>query len=322
MLESAGRKLQQARIARKLGIEDVAEKTKIRPDRIIDLEADEYSNFPNLTYAKSFLAKYARFLGVDIQEDLDKFQVSQGISMGDYQYLRSLPVQDHAHEPRRLRRIAPKGFRVPPLVVGILVFIVLVGVPLFSYLSLNIPRVAGTDGVSMTGNRGQPGVITAKTAIPTPSDTDSLESLAGRSQFGESAAVASPTPSQEENVKADASPAPANLQTRIEEGIEVRRALPAGAPQSANQADTPGRTSLSTLPEMKLEVRALKRTYVKVTKDEEDTQPVFEGFAAPDSRPIVVEGKRFWVHVRDKGAVEVRKDGQLVLGNSDDIVID
>ena len=83
MAESVGRKLQQARLARKLGIEDVAEQTKIRPDRIIDLEADEYSHFPNLTYAKSFLAKYASFLGRDIQEELDKFQISPTISMGD-----------------------------------------------------------------------------------------------------------------------------------------------------------------------------------------------------------------------------------------------
>ena len=63
---------EESRLARKLGIEDVAEQTKIRPDRIIDLEADEYSHFPNLTYAKSFLAKYASFLGRDIQEELDK----------------------------------------------------------------------------------------------------------------------------------------------------------------------------------------------------------------------------------------------------------
>ena len=57
-------------------------------------------------------------------------------------------------------------------------------------------------------------------------------------------------------------------------------------------------------------------------EDTEGTQPVFEGIAAPDGRPIVVEGKRFWVHAVDKGAVEVREDGQLVPGNSGDIVID
>src|ERR1700746_941922 len=155
MVESVGRKLQQARLAQKLEIEEVAERTKIRPDRIIDLEADEYGHFPNLTYAKSFLAKYAKFLGLDIQEELDKFQISHAISMGDYQYLKSISAQDQAQEPRRPRRIAPKGFRVPPLVVGVLVLIVLVGVPVLSYLALNIPRVAGPNIESGGGNNDQ-----------------------------------------------------------------------------------------------------------------------------------------------------------------------
>src|ERR1700733_3779447 len=145
MAETVGKKLQQARLSRKLEIEDVAERTKIRPDRIIDLEADEYSHFPNLTYAKSFLAKYARFLGLDIQEELDRFQISSAISMGDYQYLSSFSAQNHGTQPRWTQRIQPKGFRVPPAVVMVLVLIVLVGVPVFSYLALNIPRVAGTN---------------------------------------------------------------------------------------------------------------------------------------------------------------------------------
>ena len=113
MAESVGRKLQQARLARKLGIEDVAEQTKIRPDRIIDLEADEYSHFPNLTYAKSFLAKYASFLGRDIQEELDKFQISPTISMGDYQYLSSITAHNQGQQPRWKQRIQPKGFECP-----------------------------------------------------------------------------------------------------------------------------------------------------------------------------------------------------------------
>src|ERR1700761_2215978 len=150
MVESVGRKLQQARLAKKLDIEDVAERTKIRPDRIIDLEADEYSHFPNLTYAKSFLAKYARFLELDIQNELDKFQISPAISMGDYQYLSSFSAQDHAAHPRWTQRIQPKGFRVPPAVVIVLVLVVLVGVPVFSYLAINIRRVVGTNFADTT----------------------------------------------------------------------------------------------------------------------------------------------------------------------------
>jgi cytoskeletal protein RodZ len=308
-VESVGRKLQQARLARKLEIEDVAEKTKIRPDRIIDLEADEYAHFPNLTYAKSFLAKYARFLGLDIQEELDRFQISHAISMGDYQYLKSIPAPDHAQELRKPRRITPKGFRVPPIVVGALVLIVLVGVPVLSYLALNIPRVGGPNIVSSTGNSDQAGVESTGSKALAVSDAGSLKSQARISPSENSVPRASPAASQQESVKAEATPTPAEIQARVGDGVEVRKALPVDAQPPAVQA------------EKKLEVRVLKRTYVKVTKDEADTQPVFDGFAGPDSRPIVVEGKRFWVHVQDKGAVEVRKDGQLVLGNSDDIVI-
>src|SRR5208282_2049164 len=217
MVESVGRKLQQARLARKLEIEDVAERTKIRPDRIIDLEADEYSHFPNLTYAKSFLAKYASFLGLDIQEELDKFQISPTISMGDYQYLTSISAHNHGQQPRWTQRIQPKGFRVPPTVV-VLVLIVLVGVPVFSYLALNIRRVAGTNFAGTTDKANQAAVAPAKT-VGTASDSDSVKSLAAQSPSEESAAVASPSARQQE-VKADATAA------RIEDGIEVRRALP------------------------------------------------------------------------------------------------
>ncbi len=315
MVESVGRRLQQARIARKLEIDDIVELTKIRPDRIIDLEADEYSHFPNLTYAKSFLAKYARFLGLDIQEELDRFHISSAISMGDYQYLNSLPAQNQGHQPRWTQRIQPKGFRVPPPVVVVLLLIVLVGVPVFSYLALNIPRVAGTNLEGTTTKAKRPAVESAKSVGTAPLSSDSLQSLAVQSP-SESAVAASPSASPQQDVRVEAPPA------RIEGGIEVRRALPAGASQTATPVDASTRTNLSTLPEKKLEVRVIRRTYVKVTKDQEGAQPVFEGMAAPDGRPIVVEGKRFWVHALDKGAVEVREDGQLVPVNSGDIVID
>jgi cytoskeletal protein RodZ len=311
MAESVGRKLQQARLARKLELEDVAERTKIRPDRLIDLEADEYSHFPNLTYAKSFLAKYARFLGLDIQQELDDFQISPAISMGDYQYLSSMPSHN-AQQARWTQRIQPKGFRVHPAVVVVLVLIVLVGVPVISYLALNIPRVAGTNFSPANESTSQAAVASS----PVPSAADATQALPAQSpSAGNPAAASSPT-SQPLDLKADTTPA------RNEDRMEVRRAQAIGTPVSGTPVETPVRTGLATLPEKKLEVRVIKRTYVKVTKDEEGTQPVFDGFAGPDSRPIVVQGKRFWVHVLDKGAVEVREDGQLVPGNSGDIVID
>ena len=313
MAESVGRRLQQARLARKLEIEDVAETTKIRPERIIDLEADEYTLFPNLTYAKSFLAKYAKFLEINIQEELDRFQVERAISLNAYQYLTSQP------QPTRssgARRITPKGFRVPPVVVGILLLVVLVGVPLFSYLALNVPRVVG---VGFAGAKN--GEIERPKNAPEKAGLDQkpldLPSESGVSTSDANPAMASQNQKQDDEAKEGLAPASSSIQGHLEEGVEVRRALPVDSPA----ADAQVRTVAPTLPDKKLEVRILKRTYVKVTKDQEGAQPVFEGFAGPDSRPIVVAGKRFWVHVLDKGAVEVRKDGQVVPSDSGDIVI-
>jgi cytoskeletal protein RodZ len=317
MAESVGRKLQQARLARKLEIEDVAETTKIRPERIIDLEADEYSLFPNLTYAKSFLAKYANFLGVNIQNELDNFQVERTISIHAYQYLTPPSQPKHLHEPRR---ISPRGFRVPPVVVGILLLIVLVGVPLFSYLALNVPRVVGTKLTGeKLGDSERSGSRSPKMAVEEPSGALQPQSKPPVSY--DSPVAASKDPKQDEDPKDESGSASSPLRARTEDGVEVRKALPASTPQSSTTADSQARTVVPTFPDKKLEVRILKRTYVKVTKDQESAQPVFEGFAGPESRPIVVAGKRFWVHVLDKGAVEVRKDGQLVPSNSGDIVI-
>jgi cytoskeletal protein RodZ len=318
-VESVGSKLQRARLAKKLDVEEVAERTKIRPDRLIDLEADDYSHFPNLTYAKSFLAKYAKFLGVDIQEDLETFQISRSISMGDYQYLSSISASYQATHAPWQQRIQPRGFRVPPVVVVVLVLIVLVGVPLFSYLALNVPRVAGTGNGASIDKLNQTtdaSVLAVNAATP---DTDSLRALAAPSASGGGTAANTQVSSEQKVAKGEA---PQVEQSRhVEDGVEVRKALPPDASLPSAPVDSTIQTDVATLPDKKLEVRVIRRTYVKVTKDQEGTQPVFEGYAEPDGRPIVVEGKRFWVHVVDKAAVEVREDGQLVSGGSNDIII-
>jgi cytoskeletal protein RodZ len=353
MVDSVGKRLQRARLAKKLEIDDVAEATKIRPERIIDLEGDEYGHFPNLTYAKSFLAKYARFLEVDIEEELENFHVSRTISLGDYQYLASAPAPDFSPVKPRLR---PKEFRVPPWIVAGLVMVVLVGIPAMSFLSNRVSR-----GSSNRGGIEAQDKLAVEAATPSAARPDASQSLppaptaapanqpaARRSSTVEAGsenpifAVAPnekrmeggvevrkalpvnpvPAPSTASTPGSPAAPSPEKA------NVEVRRAVPVDAVPAASATSAPGalaspaeKDNLAAPPEKKLEVRVLKRTWVKVTKDTEGTQPVFEGFTGPDSRPIVVEGKRFWVNVLDKGAIEVRKDGQLVVNNSEDLVI-
>jgi cytoskeletal protein RodZ len=64
-MKTTGLVLQEARLARKLDIEEVAKITKIRPQFLRWLEADDYSRLPNATVAKGFIKNYGQFLGLN-----------------------------------------------------------------------------------------------------------------------------------------------------------------------------------------------------------------------------------------------------------------
>src|SRR5207247_7386382 len=98
-IEGLGKKFQDARLARGLTLDEAARLTKIRPSRLAEIEADDFSQFPSLAYAKGFLQIYGKFLDVDVTPYLDAFETSQQMTVDGYAYLHDEPV----HKPRRIR---------------------------------------------------------------------------------------------------------------------------------------------------------------------------------------------------------------------------
>ncbi len=64
-MKTVGKQLQDARLAKGWSPEMAARETKIRLDRVRELEEDDYSNFSSPTYARGFVRTYARALGLD-----------------------------------------------------------------------------------------------------------------------------------------------------------------------------------------------------------------------------------------------------------------
>jgi len=64
-MKTVGNQLQEARLARNWTPELAARETKIRVDRLRDLEADDYTHFSSPAYARGFVRTYARALGLD-----------------------------------------------------------------------------------------------------------------------------------------------------------------------------------------------------------------------------------------------------------------
>src|SRR5438874_8145495 len=144
-IEGLGKKFQDARLARGLTLDEAARLTKIRPSRLAEIEADDFSQFPSLAYAKGFLQIYGRFLDVDVTPYLDVFETSRDVTVDGYSYLQDQP----APKPRRVRttrapvvrRSQRRGDRSSPFPILIAVGVIVVGFILMR-LILNIQRIA------------------------------------------------------------------------------------------------------------------------------------------------------------------------------------
>lgn len=122
MVDTAGTKLQRARKLRKLSLEDASRATKIRVHQLAELESDDFSNFANRAYARSFLVGYGKYLHVDVRPYLDEFADASTFGLDDYQYLSDTPVGIYRAPARQRVRRKPqrRQFVLTALALGFL----------------------------------------------------------------------------------------------------------------------------------------------------------------------------------------------------------
>src|SRR5205809_5115916 len=108
-IEGLGKKFQEARQARNLTLDEAARMTNIRPARLAEIEADDFSQFPSLAYAKGFLLIYGKFLDVDVTPYLDAFEDSEIVTVDGYSYLQENERAKPVSAPVVRRRPASTG---------------------------------------------------------------------------------------------------------------------------------------------------------------------------------------------------------------------
>src|SRR5204863_8074163 len=110
-MEGLGKKLQEARLARGLTLDEAGRMTKIRPAQLQEIENEDFSEFSSLAYAKGFLLIYGKFLNVDVSPYLEAFEASDSITVDGYQYLQDNPVPKPIRPviTRRHRPSAPRA---------------------------------------------------------------------------------------------------------------------------------------------------------------------------------------------------------------------
>lgn len=135
-----GKRLQDARNAKGLSLEDIAKATKIKKEFLYAIENGDYKRLPSSAYAYGFVGNYAAFLGFPRKETVAMFRRE----FDEDQYFKILPEGFAKRQDFPLRRFHLKE----TVLLLCTVFILLVGYFLFQYryaiinppLSLTIPK--------------------------------------------------------------------------------------------------------------------------------------------------------------------------------------
>jgi cytoskeleton protein RodZ len=165
-MEGLGKKLQEARLARNLTLDEAARMTKIRPGRLQEIENEDFSEFASLAYAKGFLLIYGKFLDVDVSPYLEAFETSESVTVDGYSYLQDNPAPKPSR-PVAVRKHSGGGRgSFVPFVIGVIVLVVgFVGMKMILEVQRLKPSPRPVVGASPTATAA-PEKIIAPHALP------------------------------------------------------------------------------------------------------------------------------------------------------------
>jgi cytoskeletal protein RodZ len=279
--------------------------TKIRPARLAEIEADDFSQFPSLAYAKGFLLIYGRFLDVDVTPYLEAFEDSEQVTVDGYSYLQENHPQKQVStpvvRPSRHDRISPM-----PLIFGILVLVV--GFSAMK-LILNVQRIAPRAA-------GPPAQVSPSASPISNSATVSPSIAAEKTPSVASAPSISPSATVTRKataVTAASTPMPTPTEP------EVRRAEPVRPEDLAKARGAVSSSPTESAGPNRVAIRPLKRIYIKVTVDNKN--PAVERWISPADGTVEFHGQHISVRVLDRDAVQITKNGEALEDDDDDVTV-
>src|SRR5436309_9871119 len=311
-IEGLGRKFQEARKARNLSLEEAARLTRIRQSRLAEIEADDFSNFPSLAYAKGFLQIYGKFLEVDVSPYLDAFETSGHLTVDGYSYLQDGPAPKAPRGHRSPRRTENTRPSLVPFLIGIAILVA--GFWFLRFISkLNQIAPHPTEAAASPTPSATVATIVAPRALPVESSARVAASVPPVKTTPTIAVpAATPVPTAIA-VETPLLPAPRAVEPEVRRAEPVRpeEVAAAQADNEASDAEGPNR----------IDIKPLKRTYMQVTIDDDPTKPAFERWVSASDGTVEFRGHRFSVRVLDREAVQIRKNGNIVSNGDTDLRI-
>jgi hypothetical protein len=165
-----------------------------------------------------------------------------------------------------------------------------------------------TRGATNATPTATPATITAPRAQP-------VETPVAAAQ----ASTAVPTPDVQPTATPVATPLPITtpVQTAVAAATEpeVRRAEPVRAQDEAAASPTAKFAN-------KIEIKPLKKTYIRIVVDGKSDSPAVERWVTPSDKLLKVTGQRINIRVLDRSAVQIRKNGVALADDDSDVTIE
>jgi cytoskeletal protein RodZ len=327
-IEGLGKKFQEARIAKGFTLDEAARLTKIRPSRLAEIEAGDFSQFPSLAYAKGFLLIYGKFLDVDVTEYLDAFETPSHVTIDGYSYLQEEPARPARRERApviRHRRVSSDRSSPWPLLIAIGAIVIgFLVMRLFLNLQRIGPRAEQRIGVAETSPSPSVAITQPTATLPPP--------VVQRSPAKQPPApVATPAATAPPQVAIATPPPPPPKPTVAAKEPEIRRAEPVRPEDLAKAsatttaaATTPATTTTTnegTGPN-RVAIKPLKKTYIKVTVDNDAATPSFERWISPSDGIVEFHGQHIAVRVLERDAIQIKKNGKPIAEGDTDVTVE
>ena len=340
-MEGLGDKFQKARTARNLTLDDAGRMTKIRPAKLAEIEAEDFSSFPSLAYAKGFILIYGKFLNVDVTPYLEAFEGPDQVTTDGYSYLQDNDVPPPPRPTKVVVRREPSGggggaggrqrSSLLPLAIGLVILVG--GWTLLKFL-MDVRRITPStqrdaNALAQATVAPAPGVNPA-TTVPPQGNMVAPKALPadGTASQGAVAMATPPVTSAPATGPAEAAPSPAATPPVVaaasptpEPEPEIRRAEPVRPEDLIPARNATAEAVPEATTSNRFDIRPLRKTYVRVVVDNAGGAS-FDRWINPTDRPVQFRGKRIAVKVLDPEAVEIRKNGKVVSASDADITLE
>lgn len=346
MDQDFGKRLEKARLARDMSIEQAAAAVRIRGTFLRALENGDLTKFPNAAYAKSFLLMYARFLGVDLKSVAAGIDTTTQMKVEGYQYLTSraadLPKSKPEPEPGFSMAPAPKPSSswLPLVVLAVLAAVIVTAVTVWS----NLNRLDDSHRDGPAAGATPPGDSSAVQPIAnTPDPTPATVPAATKPDGGGAAQPPQVAPSLEPApprpvVIAMPPPAanpPAPTTAEPVEDAEIPRARPISPVAKIAATDTAALADLaipkpavaaeegdSPAPEPDTIILEPRRKTWVIIRSSAGGEKLYEDYLYPTAKPMRLPAGRYFIELKDADGVEISRNGKRIAYAAPGISID